>query len=206
MIGILLHAEEFKANSQRGIWLHSHGLQTTFQRISTRKQTPTPPLFGTTALTFSSKKDAGDAQFIAEWECLRERNGLGRPYSRLKAASYYAEFLRENAGIFPDPGPSFELATVVFDSLESAQKPLTVIFKALYKTALMEGLPVKEDWLYRESKDVFHTARDILKNPVNSPILRSVSESRIRLLTEKLQSWLTHHTEFRLPSARISLS
>ena len=206
MIGILLHIEEYRSHTQRGIWLHSEGLQTTFLRISSKKQTPTPPLFGTSELAFKSKSESGDAEFISEWECLRDRQKLSRPYRRLQVASYFAIFLRENAGLLPEPEPIFELATTVFDSLETASEPLSVIFKALYKTALMEGFPVKEEWLSRESRETITLARDLLKNPLSSPAVQSISAQQLNPLLSKLLAWLTHHTEFRLPANPLSIS
>ena len=204
MIGILLHNEEYRANTLRSTWLHSDGLQVTFLRISTKKQTPTPPLFSTCELSLQRGNSGGDAAFISEWDSTRERPGLARPYRRLQAASYFAVFLRENAGILPDPEPIFELATTVFDSLETAPEPLAAIFKALYKTASLEGLPVKEDWLLRENHEVSILARDVLKNPLSSPILKSIPLTQLETLIRKLHSWLAHHTEFKLPNTPLA--
>lgn len=206
MIGILLHTEEYKGTSQRGIWLTEEGLETTFQRISSKEPTPTPPLLGTSELFFKSQKSSGDAPFIHDWQCHLERRGLCRPYARLQAASYFATFLRENAGILPDPDPVYALATTVFDAMETAQEPLAALFKALYKLALMEGFPVKEDWLLREHPDLAQDAIQILKTPLSSLTLDVDSVTRLKPLLTKLLSWFQHHTEFRLPASTIDLT
>ena len=201
MVGLLLHAEEYRGKSQRAIWLTNKGLQTTFQRISSKEPTPTPPLFGTSELYFKSSSAATDALFIQEWLSLRERRGLSRPYSRLTAASYLALFLRENAGILPDPEPIYELGTTAYDALEKAVEPLVVIFKALYKTAFMEGFPVKEDWLYRLNPQTLQEARVLIENPTDAPELQDIPTPDVQNLIQKLQLWLAHHTEFKLPAS-----
>ena len=201
MIGLLLHAEEYRGTSQRAVWLTPGGLQTTFQRISSKEPTPTPPLFGTTELAFKSGSSTTDAPFIQEWLSLRERPGLSRPYSRLKAASYWALFLRENAGILPDPEPIYDLATTAYDAMEKAVEPRIVVFKALYKTALMEGFPIKEDWLYRLDAQTAQEAKILIENPTHAPVLQGIPTPHVQTLIEKLHRWLAHHTEFKLPAA-----
>ena len=201
MIGLLLHAEEYRGKSQRAVWLTSDGLQTTFQRISSKEPTPTPPLFGTAEVAFKSSSSTTDVPFIQEWLSVRERRGLSRPYARLKAASYLALFLRENAGILPDPEPIYDMATTAYDALEKAVEPLVVIFKALYKTALMEGFPIKEDWLFRLNAETAHTARILIETPTDAPALRDIPTPHVQHLIQKLHLWLAHHTEFKLPAA-----
>ncbi|MGB0373095.1 MAG: hypothetical protein ACPGN3_17335 [Opitutales bacterium] len=203
MIGILLHTEDYKANTQRGIWLCDEGLHTTFQRLSSKEPTPTPPLFGTSELSFKTQKTQGEASFIDEWHAINPRTGLSRPYKRFSAAGYLAIFLRENAGILPDPEPMYVLSTKAYDALERADEPLIVIFKILYKTALMEGFPIKEDWLYRQNPEFIQLAASVLKNPINTPAIQATSSSLIIPLIKKLQLWLSHHTEFRLPQTSL---
>lgn len=204
MIGLLLHIEEYKANSQRGVWLSADGLQVTFQRLSSKEPTPTPPLFGTSELAFKSKNASGEAQFIHEWLCLRPRDALSKPYRRFETAGYLAVFLRENAGILPEPLPVFELASQAYDALEKADEPLVITFKILYKIALMEGFPVKEDWLARQNPGLIQIAGTLLKQPSNAPTILATPRSTLISLVQKLQIWLSHHTEFRLPQTQLS--
>lgn len=177
-----------------------HGVLTLHQRRAGTSSQSVIDLFDELWVSLASDNQ-GRSWFLREHRVLRRRQGLGRGYETLRAASRIGALIAANPGTGQEAAaPLTRLASRALDALEEGAEPACVYLKFLYTFARDEGHPVRAQWAGGLHPALRERALQLLGSPLSdlspSPDLRRETEE----LIGKLETFLRGHTELQIRS------
>jgi len=175
-----------------------HGVMTLHQRRAGSTSQAAIDLFDEVWLSLASDNQ-GRSWFLREHRILRRRQGLGRGYETLRAASRIGSLIAANPGAVQEAAaPLSRLAARALDALEEGAEPACVYLKFLYTYARDEGHPVRAQWAEGLHPALRERALQLLGSPLAelrpSPDLRKEAEE----LVHRLETFLRGHTEIQV--------
>ena len=172
------------------------GLVLGMQRQSRSGKTsknPIPDLFDLIQVTLNLPKTGGTGlYFMGECHIIRRHPGLGKQYSRLKAAGDYARLLIRNAAHLEDHDRLFTRTCRFFEILEQTDLPQVAFLKALFLFLREEGYPLKEDWWNRLPPPARSRTTHYLNDPLDKIEVTAPSPDSI---LDSLVHWTRAHTD-----------
>jgi len=103
-------------------------------------------IFDEASLAMESSNQ-GRTWFVREARLLRRAGGIGQSYEALRAASHFSAMIARNPVEAEGRPKVANLLRTVFAALGAGASPQAVLFKGVYRFALEEGYPVKQQWL-----------------------------------------------------------
>ncbi|MFI5337467.1 MAG: hypothetical protein ACHQ5A_11825 [Opitutales bacterium] len=187
------------------VFSEEQGQLTCLKRLKTGRSTPArrgaaPPgescldLFDEAELWLESTNQ-GRTWFIREHRHLVRHPGIGRSYEALRTAAALATLVTRNPVPDDSRGPVAALLRQSFVSLEQADRPDLVWFKALYRFLRDEGYPAKQHWWPQLPAADRVAAAQILKQPIAG---QTSAPNVVARLIRRLEAWVGTDTEIRL--------
>lgn len=169
------------------------GLITCFQHQSKKMgKAVSPDLFDSAALLLKSAR-SGTTRFVEEYHLLQRRTSLATHYKNFLWATRFAKILLKNPLHSEATEELYMLTQTALGHWEKNKQGAAIYLKALYRLILLEGLPIKEDWIPRLPKEERKILLTLLNNPINS--IPETDESIHKGLTSSLEQWMGQHTE-----------
>jgi hypothetical protein len=182
-----------------GLFSPEHGAMHALQRAPKK---PAPghlalDLFDEAALSMESANQ-GRTWFVREARILARFSGIGRSYEALRAASAFASMIARNpVGAESRPKVAVLLRTV-FGALADGGLPPVILFKSVYRFALEEGYPVKQQWLPSLPAGIRGRAEILLRTPVAGLDASAIPDAECAALQRRLEEYLRESTEILL--------
>jgi len=171
------------------------GLITCFQRQSKKMgKAVSPDLFDSAALLLKSAR-SGSTRFVEEYHLLQRRTSLATHYKNFLWATRFAKILLKNPLHSEASAELYTLMQTALSHWEDGKQGATIYLKALYRLILLEGLPIKEDWIVRLSEEERNSLLTLLNSPIHS--LPKTDESIHKELAAGLEEWMGQHTDIR---------
>jgi hypothetical protein len=151
-------------------------------------------LFDEAALSMESTNQ-GRTWFVKEARILSRPSGIGRSYEALRAASAFASMIARNPVGAEGRAKVAVLIRTVFGAFAGGGFPPAILFKGVYRFALEEGYPVKQQWLPSLPAQLRSEAEILLRTPVAGLGNSSVQDSTCAALQRRLEDYLREQTE-----------
>lgn len=135
--------------------------------------------------------------FLTEFSVSTKRNGIGKSYHALQAASWLSGLLLANP-LHDDElaEETHRLAARSLDSLSDGAPPQALLLKALYVYARDEGYPVLVDWAQKLKPALSSRVTTILNTPLKDI---NLSKEDQQSSFASLARYVEHNTHIRLP-------
>lgn len=170
-----------------------HGLLHAFKRTSSRGRQPLPDLFDEVSLLLN-KAGGSDFWFVGEYLVQRRRPKIGANYHAFLYACRYALLLSQHV-FSPEEGALWtEQLRQALDAFETGLRPEAAYFKALYLFALLQGIPVKEEWLASLHAQELAEAKEVLRQPLAG---QTVTVAVVERLIADFERYLHHQHDVR---------
>jgi hypothetical protein len=154
-------------------------------------------LFDEASLHLESSNQ-GRTWFVREARILSRQDGIGRSYEALQAASAFASLIARNP-VETESRPNVTaLLRAVFAALAAGGAPAVIYFKGVYRFALEEGYPVKQQWLPSLPELLRSQAGLLLRTPLAALEAQAVPEAARANLQRRLETYLRENTEILL--------
>lgn len=191
--GIVLNKALSKQCWRLQIITPESGLITCFQRQSKKcNKSTSPDLFDSAALLLKSARP-GSTRFVQEYHLLQRRTTLATNYRNFLLATRFAKIFLKNPLHSEAKTELYMLMQTALGHWEEGKQGTAIYLKALYRLILLEGLPVKEDWIERLSEEKKRSLLALLNTPIQS--LPETKESTHKELVSSLERWVEQHTE-----------
>jgi hypothetical protein len=179
-----------------GLFSPEHGAMLALQRMPGK---PAPghvalDLFDEASLAMESANQ-GRTWFVREARLLCRAGGIGRSYEALRAASAFAAMIARNP-VGPEGRVKVaDLLRTVFGAFAGGGPPSAILFKGVYRFALEEGYPVKQDWLPSLPRELGAWAALLLRTSVAGLREKPIPEEVCDTLQRRLDEYLRDRTE-----------
>ena len=176
-----------------------HGSMLALQRNSGKQAAGHVPLdiFDEASLAMESSNQ-GRTWFVREARLLRRAGGIGQSYEALRAASHFSAMIARNPVEAEGRPKVANLLRTVFAALGSGASPQAVLFKGVYRFALEEGYPVKQQWLPSLPPALRAQAETVLRTALAALPAAAIPESALTGLQRRLEEYLRANTEILL--------
>ncbi|MDQ8203629.1 hypothetical protein [Pelagicoccus sp. SDUM812003] len=132
--------------------------------------------------------------FLTDFSHAKKRQGIGRSYSSLEAASQLSNFLLSNPIHDDNALSTFRLAEKAYDALDRNLPGEAILLKTFFVFSRDEGYPLLEEWASQLDAPTRRSVREILNTPLGE---LSMEKSHQSSALQSLRLYLERQTHVR---------
>lgn len=173
------------------------GVAVCLLRVASSKKMPVsaPDLFDHAEVTLGAPHENG-ARFATDYRVLRREQSLGSDYARLVPACHLAGIVARNPVPLESAEAIHALCVEAAQAFAGRPRPDVTLFKALWRLARGEGLPVYEHWQRELSPPRQAEVASVLRQPLDA---QTTPPETVSCLTRELERWLQNECHFVFP-------
>lgn len=174
-----------------------HGTLSVLRRSRSKANNFSIDLFDQGEARIDHKPSEGPNKgFLTDFFVSKKRNGIGKSYECLQAASWLSKLFLQNPMHDETGEELFSVAERALDALNASAAPQAVMLKALYLFARNEGYPVIQDWAHKLNPALAGNVANILNTPLSEIILDGETQQSA---FASLKRYVEFNTHIHLP-------